>query len=262
VNATLETHSAVTDEGSRELVVFRLDAGEYALPVANVGEVLRMVAITPVPEAPEWLPGVINLRGRVIPVIDLRRKLHLPEAKVGVKAPIIVAEHDGAPVPIVIVQHITVGFHQGLADWLNNVTPLTVKLGVNGEPLRAGEVVIAPGEHHMAIDSVKRVKLTTEPAIGGHRPSVTHMFRSVARVYGKHALGVILTGMGDDGAEGLVQVKRAGGWVIGQDEASCVVYGMPREAAARGAVTEVLPLTDIAGAITQAWSHGRLPVVV
>jgi two-component system chemotaxis response regulator CheB len=163
-----------------------------------------------------------------------------------------------APVPVVIVQHITVGFHQGLVDWLNNVTPLKVKLGVDGEPLRAGEVVIAPGERHLVLDPGRRVKLIDEGPVRGHRPSATKLFHSVTKVYGANALGVILTGMGDDGADGLVDLHNAGGWVIGQDEATCVVYGMPREAALRGAVSEVLPLGDIAGSIVSAWGHGRL----
>jgi two-component system chemotaxis response regulator CheB len=163
-----------------------------------------------------------------------------------------------APVPIVIVQHITVGFHQGLVDWLNNVTPLNVKLGVDGEPIKTGEVVIAPGEHHMTIDAGRRIKLIDEGPVRGHRPSATKLFQSVTKVYGANALGVILTGMGDDGADGLVDLHKAGGWVIGQDEATCVVYGMPREAALRGAVSEVLPLGEIAGGIVSAWSHGRL----
>ncbi len=163
-----------------------------------------------------------------------------------------------APVPILIVQHITVGFHQGLVDWLNNLTPLDVKLGEAGHSPVPGEVILAPGEHHMAVDGSKRLTLTTESPVRGHRPSATHLFRSVAKVYGAHALGVILTGMGDDGADGLVELRRAGGWVIGQDEATCVVYGMPREAAARGAVSEVLPLPDIAAAVVDGWNRGRL----
>jgi two-component system chemotaxis response regulator CheB len=163
-----------------------------------------------------------------------------------------------APVPILIVQHITVGFHQGLVDWLNNVTPLDVKLGEEGYLPVAGDVILAPGEHHMSLDASKRLTLTEESPVRGHRPSATHLFRSVASVYGANALGVILTGMGDDGADGLVELRRAGGWVIGQDEATSVVYGMPREAAARGAVCEVRPLPEIAGAIVEGWNRGRL----
>ncbi|HET8672143.1 MAG TPA: CheB methylesterase domain-containing protein [Thermoleophilaceae bacterium] len=162
-----------------------------------------------------------------------------------------------APVPIVIVQHITLGFHQGLVDWLNNVTPLAVKLGEAGHRLAPGEVILAPGERHMAIDAGHRIELSDDPPVRGHRPSATYLFRSVASAYGANAAGVILTGMGDDGADGLVELRRAGGWVIGQDEASCVVYGMPREAAARGAVSEVRPLQEIAGAIVDCWNRGR-----
>jgi len=133
-----------------------------------------------------------------------------------------------------------------------------VKLGVEGEPLKAGEVVVAPGERHLVIDASKRVKFIDDGPVRGHRPSATKLFQSVTMVYGSGALGVILTGMGDDGADGLVDLHKAGGWVIGQDEATCVVYGMPREAALRGAVNEVLPLGEIAGGIVSAWSHGRL----
>jgi len=171
---------------------------------------------------------------------------------------IIGALPGNAPVPILIVQHITVGFHQGLVDWLKNVTPLNVKLGEAGYKPLPGDVILAPGEHHMSVDSTKRLKLTEESPVRGHRPSATHLFRSVTNVYGANALGVILTGMGDDGADGLVELRGAGGWVIGQDEATCVVYGMPREAAARGAVSEVRPLPEIAAAIVDGWKRGRL----
>ena len=115
-------------------------------------------------------------------------------------------------------------------------------LGEQGHRPLAGEVILAPGEHHMSVDSSKRIKLTEDSPVRGHRPSATHLFRSVASVYGAQGLGVILTGMGDDGADGLVELRRAGGWVMDQDEATSVVYGMPREAAARGGVSEVLPL--------------------
>src|SRR5205085_10201730 len=88
-----------------------------------------------------------------------------------------------APVPMLIVQHITVGFHQGLVDWLNNVTPLRVKLGEEGHRPVAGEVLLAPGEHHMSVDGAKRIKLTAESPIRGHRPSAAHPLRSAAQVH-------------------------------------------------------------------------------
>jgi two-component system chemotaxis response regulator CheB len=198
-----------------------------------------------------------------VPASTTRRRIELVAIGSSTGGPdalgkIIGALPETAPVPILIVQHITVGFHQGLVDWLNTVTPLTVKLGEEGHLPVRGEVILAPGEHHMSVDGTKRIRLTTESPVRGHRPSATHLFRSVASVYGASALGVILTGMGDDGADGLVELRRAGGWVIGQDEATCVVYGMPREAAVRGAVSEVLPLPEIAGAIMGSWSRGRV----
>ena len=97
--ALSETEAGLAE--ATQLVVFRIDKSEYALPVGNVGEILRMVAIAPVPEAPEWLPGVINLRGKVIPVINLRTRLGLPAEKIGLNTPIIVAEHEGHMVGLV-----------------------------------------------------------------------------------------------------------------------------------------------------------------
>ena len=214
------------------------------------------------PAAPAGAPpAVVSARPAV------RRKIDIVAIGSSTGGPdalgkIIGALPGDAPVPIVIVQHITVGFHQGLVDWLNNVTPLRVRLGADGESLAPGDVVIAPGEHQMAVAAGRRLKLTSEGPVGGHRPSATYLFNSVARAYGGSALGVILTGMGDDGADGLVALRNAGGWVIGQDEATCVVYGMPREAALRGAVSEVLPLPEIPGGIVAAWRHGRLATAV
>jgi two-component system, chemotaxis family, protein-glutamate methylesterase/glutaminase len=208
------------------------------------------VAPTPTP-APAARPAAARRR---IDIVAIGSSTGGPDAL----GKIVGALPANAPVPIVIVQHITVGFHQGLVDWLNNVTPLNVKLGVEGEQLKAGDVVVAPGERHMVIDSGRRVKFIDDAPVRGHRPSATKLFQSVTMVYGGNALGVILTGMGDDGADGLVDLHKAGGWVIGQNEATCVVYGMPREAALRGAVNEVLPLGEIAGGIVAAWGHGRL----
>jgi two-component system, chemotaxis family, protein-glutamate methylesterase/glutaminase len=211
----------------------------------------RPQAAAPVAPTPSPAPSASATRRR-IELVAIGSSTGGPDAL----GKIIGALPPRAPVPILIVQHITVGFHQGLVDWLNTVTPLTVKLGEEGHSPAAGDVILAPGEHHMSVDGAKRLRLTTESPVRGHRPSATHLFHSVASVYGASALGVILTGMGDDGADGLVELRRAGGWVIGQDEATCVVYGMPREAAARGAVSEVLPLPEIAGAIVGGWSRG------
>jgi two-component system chemotaxis response regulator CheB len=161
-----------------------------------------------------------------------------------------------APVPILVVQHITVGFHQALADWLDALTPMTVRLAAHGLPLRPGEVLIAPPGRHLGVSSSRRVTLSAAAPVGAHRPSATHLFRSVAEAYGAAAVGVILTGMGDDGAAGLCALRGAGGLVLAQDEASSVVFGMPREACATGAVDRVVPLAEMADALASAWAPG------
>jgi two-component system chemotaxis response regulator CheB len=160
------------------------------------------------------------------------------------------------PVPILVVQHITAGFHQGLVDWMASVSRLEVRLARDREPLRAGQVLFAPAEAHLGVDGRGRVALSADPPIGGHRPSATHLFRSVAERHGGGAVGTILTGMGDDGVAGLRTLKEAGGLVLAQDESTSVVYGMPREAAVLGVVDRVLPVGEIAGELVSAWDGG------
>ena len=162
------------------------------------------------------------------------------------------------PVPVLVVQHITPGFDRGLAEWLDGVAPLRVVLARDGQPLRPGEVLIAPCDSHLGVSSSNRSAVLAQGGlVDGHRPSATHLFTSVARAYGRHTLGVILTGMGEDGATGLVDVQQAGGWVVAQDEASCVVYGMPAAAVARGVVNQQVPLDDMAATIMVALRRGR-----
>ena len=161
------------------------------------------------------------------------------------------------PQPVLVVQHITPGFHQGLAAWLDRVSPLSVTLARDGQPLQGGEVLIAPPDSHLGVRPGNRVALSPDPPIGGHRPSATHLFRTVAEVFGSAGLGVMLTGMGDDGVAGLRVLKSARGLVLAQDEATSVVYGMPREAAAGGLVDQVVPLDRMAAAITTACRNGH-----
>lgn len=154
------------------------------------------------------------------------------------------------PVPIVIVQHITSDFDRGLADWLSATTHRRVDLAQHGQPLRTGQVVIAPSGAHLGVDGARTVVLDSATGpIGGFRPSATYLFQSVAEVYGAAAVGLILTGMGSDGAVGLATLHDAGGRVLAQDAASCVVYGMPAAADALGAVDLNLDLADIAPAL-------------
>jgi two-component system, chemotaxis family, protein-glutamate methylesterase/glutaminase len=159
----------------------------------------------------------------------------------------------GVPVPILVVQHIGPGFDAALAAWLDETTPLPVRLATDGLPLAPGEVLVAPAGTHLRLAGT-RVELSAGPPVGGHRPSATELFASVAQRLGPRGLGVILTGMGSDGAAGLVELRRAGGRVLAQDEASCVVPGMPAAATAAGAVDEVVPLERMAARIAATWS--------
>jgi two-component system chemotaxis response regulator CheB len=152
----------------------------------------------------------------------------------------------------VVVQHMPELFTAGFAERLNQICQVDVKEARDGDRVRPGCVLIAPGNRHTTIvrnGAQYAVKIMDGPLVSRHRPSVDVLFRSVAQAAGANAVGVIMTGMGDDGAEGLLEMKQAGASTIAQDEATCVVFGMPRAAIDRGAVDEVLPLTRIGAAI-------------
>ncbi len=153
------------------------------------------------------------------------------------------------PLPILIVQHITPGFGQGLAAWLNRQTPLEVRMARHTDEPQPGQVLIAPDNYHTQINNMGLVALNQTPAYYGLRPAANVLFSSVAQVYGATALGIILTGMGDDGAEGLLAMRRSGARTIAQDKESSIVFGMPAVAIEKGAVEQVLPLNSIAPAM-------------
>jgi two-component system chemotaxis response regulator CheB len=151
--------------------------------------------------------------------------------------------------PIVMVQHMPESFTGSFARRLDSLSDLEVIEAQGGETLRPGKVYLAPGHSHMAIRKIPggyRIELSKSEPVNRHRPSVDVLFNSVATEAAANATGVILTGMGKDGARGLLAMRQAGAWTVGQDEASCVVYGMPREAAVIGGVAEVATLNDIA----------------
>jgi len=154
------------------------------------------------------------------------------------------------PAPIAVVQHIADGFTEGLANWLGQESRLEVREARDRDVLRPGLVLLAPtGRHLVVFQGLAR--LSDAPPVDSFRPSVTPLFRSAAEAYGIRACGVILTGMGRDGAEGLKALKRAGGHTIAQDEATSAVYGMPRAAIETGAVDQVLPLDEIPRALVE-----------
>lgn len=150
--------------------------------------------------------------------------------------------------PILVVQHMPESFTGSFAARLDGLSKPRVLEAQGGEALEVGHVYIAPGHSHLRIRRVAAgyvTELGKEPPVNRHRPSVDVLFDSAAAIVGRNALGVILTGMGKDGAAGLLRMRRAGARTLGQDEASCVVYGMPREAALIGAVEEVAALDEL-----------------
>lgn len=150
---------------------------------------------------------------------------------------------------ILIVQHMPEHFTKSFANRLNEICPITVKEAENGDTVIRGRALIAPGNHHMLLKrsgAKYYVEIKDGPLVNRHRPSVDVLFRSTARYAGRNAIGIIMTGMGDDGARGLLEMKEAGAYNIAQDEKSCVVFGMPNEAIKLNAVEKVISLDQIA----------------
>jgi two-component system chemotaxis response regulator CheB len=156
---------------------------------------------------------------------------------------------------VVIAQHIPPQFSRAFANRLNEICPLEVKEAEDGDVVCPGRVLVAPGDFHMLLRNTGgrySVNVKTGPKVCYQRPSVDVLFSSVSGAIGNRAIGVLLTGMGADGAQGLLKIRNAGGRTIAQDEATCVVFGMPREAILLGAAEQVLPLLQIANGILRA----------
>jgi two-component system chemotaxis response regulator CheB len=155
---------------------------------------------------------------------------------------------------IVIVQHMPEHFTRSFAERLDELCQISVKEAAENDTVIRGRALIAPGNHHLL---VKRsgaryyVTINNGPLVNRHRPSVDVLFRSTAQYVGKNAIGILMTGMGDDGAQGLLEMKESGAITVAQDEKSCVVFGMPKEAIERGAANHILPLNQIAGFVNK-----------
>lgn len=203
-------------------------------------------------------PTAVPTRGRTVPTTQRARpSLGVTTDKViavgastgGTEAIGLILQAMEPDIPgIVIVQHMPEVFTSTFAKRLDGICSIEIKEAADGDRVRSGCALIAPGNTHMTLvrsGGHYAVEVFSGPLVSRHRPSVNVLFRSVAKAAGPNAIGVILTGMGDDGADGLLEMKRAGGSTLAQDEASCIVFGMPREAIARGAVDEILPLSLI-----------------
>jgi two-component system chemotaxis response regulator CheB len=155
------------------------------------------------------------------------------------------------PLPILLVQHMGAPFMEGFASWLNGLVDLEVTIAKEREIARPGRVYVAPGDRHLTLADSNVLRLSDEPAINSQRPAATALFQSIARHAGRRGCGVVLTGMGEDGARGLAEMRAAGGQTIAEHESTCVVFGMPGAAIRLGAIDTVLPLELIAGRLRE-----------
>lgn len=149
------------------------------------------------------------------------------------------------PVPIVFVQHIAAGFGEGFATWIGRDMKIHVKLARHGEPLQPGTAYLAPDDLHLGVSQRSTILLSDALPVGSFRPSASFLFESVARAVGAASVGVILTGMGSDGLDGLRVLSSVGGRIIAQDQASCWIFGMPGVVVQAGLADQVLPISSI-----------------
>ena len=165
------------------------------------------------------------------------------------------------PVPVLVVQHIAKGFIKGFKEWLASSSSVNIKIAEDNEPLEAATIYLAPDDYHMELSSDFKIKLNDLPPENGLRPSVNYLFRSVAKHAGSEASGILLTGMGKDGAEGLKTMKEIGASTFIQNQESSVVFGMPGEALRIGAADQALPPEAIAEVLVKLCSlktnHGK-----
>jgi len=163
----------------------------------------------------------------------------------------------GFPLPVFVVQHMGAPFMEGFANWLGTVSPLPVQLGEAGVKPRPGTVYVAPGDRHMLVDN-GAIGLSGDPAVCGQRPSGEVLFQSMARAYGASGIGVLLTGMGEDGARGLVDMHRVGAYTIAEHASTAVIHSMPGTAVRLGGAVEELPLDRVAGRLLQLTSDEKM----
>ncbi|MCJ2045221.1 chemotaxis-specific protein-glutamate methyltransferase CheB [Methylobacterium sp. J-078] len=160
------------------------------------------------------------------------------------------------PLPVLVVQHMGGAFMEGFAAWLNGVVGLAVSVARDGERAEAGHVYVAPGDRHLELGPAGHLRITDAAPVGGQRPAATALFRSVARHAGGRGVGVLLTGMGEDGATGLLDMRQAGALTIAEDESTAVVFGMPAAAIRLSAAGTVLPLDRIAAHLARLAEGG------
>ncbi|ASD62450.1 protein-glutamate methylesterase/protein-glutamine glutaminase [Bdellovibrio bacteriovorus] len=230
VSQSLETLSAAIIEKVKAVAKARINPIKAVIP--NPGAPVQKVASTSLARTTHQLLAVASSTG-------------------GTEALKVFLSGMPADIPgTLVVQHMPPGFTKSFAENLDKMFPFEVKEAQEGDQVVPGRVLIAPGNYHMEITrsgAFYYVKLHQGPALHSVRPAADYLMKSVAKYVGKNAMGVVLTGMGKDGAEGLLEMKNAGAYTVAQNEETCVVYGMPAAAVALGAADKVLPLDRIAG---------------
>jgi two-component system chemotaxis response regulator CheB len=208
--------------------------------------------------APDHPPGLV---GSVALAETTHKVVALGASTGGTEALRVVLQELPRQCPgIVITQHMPEGFTAAFAQRLNGLCRIEVKEAADGDWVVPGRALVAPGNRHLKLDRDGAryiARVVDGPRVSRHKPSVDVLFESVARVAGRNAFGAIMTGMGGDGAAGMLSMHRAGAVTVAQDEASCIVYGMPKEAVKLGGVQVIAPLTDIPGLI-MAYAQGHL----
>jgi len=210
--------------------------------IATIAKLLGLPAAAPPPAPPTAPRQAIDPPSRVPPLIAIGSSTGGPQAveKILSRLPA------DFPAAIVLAQHVDRDFAPGLAGWLQNTTPLEVVLAAEGQPPRAGTVSLAHSDDHLIVRPDRSLGYTPEPVDYFYRPSVDRLFASAAEHWPNKGLGILLTGMGRDGARGLLALRRAGWHTLAQDEKSCVVYGMPKAAVELEAVDRVAPIDEMA----------------
>ncbi|PYI56641.1 chemotaxis protein CheB [Paenibacillus flagellatus] len=223
-------------------------------------ELLRELAAKAIVATASDVAGAIGARPAAAPASAAARVIAVGASTGGTEATHLLLSMLPADMPgIVVVQHMPPGFTRSYAERLDRETAFAVKEAASGDPVLPGRVLIAPGECQMKLKRYGdgyRVDIFKGDRVSGHCPSVDVLFESVAQTAGSRSIGVLLTGMGSDGAKGLLSIRRQGGRTYGQDEATSVVYGMPKAALALGAVEKQLPIGRMAQALVAATRPG------
>lgn len=217
--------------------------------IENIGKLAAMPA--PTKKAPKSLAGGRGQKENRPSLLAIGASTGGPKAI----ASILSQLKAGFPAAVAVIQHIDQEFASGLAQWLNTQTPLDVKIAQSGDHPIPGKVWLAGSNDHLIIDADGRFRYTPHPVDTAYRPSVDAFFESLVPIRPQKLTAVLLTGMGPDGASGMLSLRRAGYHTIAQDEATCVVYGMPQAAAQMNAASEILPLPEIPTALNKLWKN-------